>query len=471
MRAGSRRLRIACALLLVSAGAGRAENLTLLDCLRETAEHNPQIVGQRLNIERATGARLTFRSRAFPSLNLNGLVGDQGQREAETLQIAPVRGANGQILVPGRASNELRSSTFLLIGNEALSQPIFDVGIPAAWRRANVEIPVAKANFAAVAVAQLHSAHTLFLAGLFARQNEAILREVSASQTANAATHQQLFNSGLVDRGKLLAAQVQAANAQPGIFDASRSYRGAVAQLLQVMGRSVTSTPADQIELTGVLGAPTPSFDVPKLAREALERRPDLAALRESLRQLKEDANTVRAGYYPLVRIYVNGRLLPESFATDRVRTDRPDDETRTSEADFGVREDWTVIDTGNVRGNVNRIEYLRAGVEVGLHQAELIIPSQLVSLKAQWESANRQVDLLTGNVGVAQKTLTSINQSLTQGVATELDFYDAQIGVAQARTGLLAEQLEASQTQADFDLLVGNYLRFTTSNPKLASP
>ena len=466
-----RKISCGLAVLLCAPFVARAERLTLLDCLRQTAAHNTFIIQQQWDIERAYGSKLTFRSRALPNLAVGLLAGDRGAQDSQVLVNGAIRDSNGQITQRANRQTSLRPANNFLIGTESLSQPIFDAGIPAAWRRGSVEVDVSKANFAVVAVRELNLAHTLFLQALFAQQNEVILREINASRQANVQTTMNLFKAGLVNRQSLLAAQVELSNSEPAINAAVGNYRGSLTQLLRVMGRALgPATPGqDPVEtttLTGTLGDAPTKFDPSTLGRAILERRPDLVALRETVRQLREDTNTVRAGYYPLIKVFVNSQALPENVAqSGRTNSVRPSDENRTTEADFGVREDWMIIDTGTVRGEINRIEYLRRAVEISLRQAERMIPNQLAQIQSQWASAQKQVEQYGSNVAAAQNTLETTRASLAKGLVSQLDFLNVQNDVAYARTGLLNAQYQTNLARAEFDRVTNGYLRYASPN------
>ena len=86
--------------------------------------------------------------------------------------------------------------------------------------------------------------------------------------------------------------------------------------------------------------------------------------------------------------------------------------------------------------------------------------------IRANWDSAQKQTEQFSGNVSVAEDTLASVRGSLAQGLVSQSDFLDAQNGVAFARSGLLAAQLQASLSRAEYDRVTGGYLRFVIDHP-----
>jgi outer membrane protein TolC len=455
--------------MLAQARIARAETLTLADCLRETAEHNPVIIQQRLAVEAASGTRLVFRSRALPSLLLSGLGGQQGEQTAEDIETtAIVDGKRETVhtLYP-------RKSTLFLIGEEALYQPIFDAAIPAAFRRGNVEVAAARSNLLVTASAELYQARTEFYTVLFRQQYGALLEEIGKGLAANVQGQTELLQAGLGNRQAVLAAQVQQVNLQPQILDSTGALRATLTALLQTMGRPLGAgaAPAGSITLAGPWDDGGLNFDAAAVAKESRDRRPDLLALRNLVRAYAEDANIARGGYYPLIRIYVTGELLPEDFVQgQRANAVRPEDNTQESEISPGIREDWSVIDTGTVRGAVGQLEKTRDAVAISVHHLEADIPSELDLVRAEFASGARERELYETNVGISADTMNMIQSGVAQGTDSQLDFLQAQTSVVATRAGLLAAKLRMSLAHAEYDRVTGGYVRFITEGKPAAT-
>jgi outer membrane protein TolC len=439
----------------------RCETLTLADCLRETAEHNPQIIQKRVALESAAGQRLVFHARPLPTLLLGGLAGQQGRQTTEDLQVSEI-GPNGKPTTVTQAS--ARPSYLFLIGTEALYQPIFDAAIPASWRRGNVEVAVARSNFLVTATAQLYAARVQFYGAFYQQENGVLLREISDSIGANVKGVTELLKAGLAGRQAQLQAQVQQVNFQPQIVANTGAFRSSLTTLLQTMGRPLGpgAAPEGSISLAGPWEDGELRFDPVAAARESRERRPDLQAMRDLIRSYTEDANIIRGGYYPLVRIYVTGELLPEDFIQgNRTNTVRPEDNTQETEISPGVRYDWNVIDTGNISGGAHRQDALRDALKIALGQLEHHISGDLAAVRSRFDFASKERDLFAANVGIASDTLHQIDSGVAQGTNSQLEFLDAQTSVLSTRVGLLGAQLQMSFAHAEFDRIIGGYLRF----------
>ena len=471
MIAGQTSLRPAkllLAALLALLPSARAEVLTLEDCLRETAAHNPTLILEQLDVERATGTRLTLRARALPTLTLGGTLGYQSAETPED-QIITTRLANGTVRVTNVVSQ--RPAQEILLGTGSLNQTIFDAAIPASWRRGDVGILAARQAYYTVAVAELYQARTYFTRALYEQKRGELLREEDKSLAANIRSVESLVAAGLKGRQDLVLALTTRGNFNPGLLDTTGNYQTYLALLLQAMGRQPGTGPGGDdplthITLRGSLDEAGITFDAEAVGREALAHRSDLASIREQVRQTKEDANIVRGGYYPRIQLYVAGELLPSNF----VRSSRPNairstDQVETTEIRPGGRGDWNVIDTGTVSGQAHQLDAIRAELAVGLARLERNIPGELAGVRASVDSNAATLKALRANVDTAQNTLNIINSGVAQGINSQIEFLDAQNGLTSTRIGMLAAAFALTQARTEFDRITGRFLRFVNDD------
>ena len=280
----------------------------------------------------------------------------------------------------------------------------------------------------------------------------------------------QLSNAGLAGQASLLNARVQRANFDPGILASAGDYKTTLARLLQTMGREPAVRGGDalaHITLAGTLGEVLPAFDAADAARRALDRRPDLRNLRALVRADNEDVNIAKAGYYPVLRLYLNGEAIPQSNVRNNTpNAVRASDQVSVTEIRPGVDENWTIIDTGAVRGDVLNRRDLRDILAIDLARLERAIPADLAVVRARLTDATSTISALRGSVDTAHQTLEIIQAGEAQGINSQLEFLDAQSGFFQLRAGLLAAQLELSLAHAEFDRIAGNYLQFVDEGP-----
>lgn len=451
--------------------AARAETLRLEDCLREAAENNPEIDRQRRDFERALGTRLVYRSRAFPQLNVGGLVGQQGKQQDEVI-VTKTRDAQGRQVETTTVT--ARPSKFFSFATGNGSQALFDYAIPPSFRRGDIEVRIAAQNFYVTAATVLHTTRLQFYQALFQRDSEALLREIGARLTQNERNQRASFAAGVASQLAPLQAQLQVYNLQAPTIAAGGSYRTALVALLQLMGRDLgpdgaatRTTDPRTVHLAGNLEAGTNfTFDPAAATRLALRERPDLQLLRELRAAALEDTDISNGGYLPLARLVADGTFVPQ----DAVRTDRnairPNDQIRTTEVRYGASFTWTIIDTGAVTGAVRNFRALGQIFDVRLRDAEATAARDAARLRIALSGADARRETLRRSRREATDVMNAIERAVSGGTATQTDFLFAQTDLLSNRAGLLAAALAQQTVRAEYDRLTGAYLRFVRETP-----
>ena len=379
-----------------------------------------------------------------------------------------VTGANGKPrLVPTAVTTD---DSLIAIGTGGLYQPIFDAAIPASFRRGTAGILAAEQNFYSVASAQLHAARLLYDQVLYQQQEGELLHQSDAILAGGVKSQEQLVAAGLVGRTALLSAQVQRTNGTPDILGAEGTYRTSLNNLLGAMGRELSSRGGDdplaRVTLSGTLDDTPLRFDPAEATRIALARRPDFRSLRALVKAEQEDVNIAKAGYYPLVKVYVAGEYVPGSTVRNRPGAIRSSDQVELTEIRPGVTGSWVIIDPGTTTGAVRLQRSQRDTTAISLQRLETDLPSEIATVHARFADAAGRIAALQGNVDAAQNTLNIVQGGLAQGLNSQTELLFAQTDLLTVRTGLLSARLEMSLAHAEFDRLTGNYLRYVEENP-----
>ncbi|MGH8094372.1 MAG: TolC family protein, partial [Chthoniobacterales bacterium] len=145
-------MRVAIPLIFVLASTGQifpAGAVTLEDGLAQTLEKNPRILAAKAGLEAAAGERIVLRSVAFPKGLIGAVAGDQGGKRSGSSGDQPFAFAYGSFV-----------------------QPLFQAGIPASLRRADVARLIAQQQLDVTIVEELHKARIAFYRALYNRALE-----------------------------------------------------------------------------------------------------------------------------------------------------------------------------------------------------------------------------------------------------------------------------------------------------------
>ena len=209
---------------------------------------------------------------------------------------------------------------------------------------------IARQNYYQAATERLYQARVQFLQVLARRQVAAVLREIQAALVANQDAQDDLLRAGLASRMTQLQARVQRLGIEPDLSEADGSMRRGIVVLRQLMGRDASKPDP---EPSGSLGFPQVRLDLRALALEALQKRPDIAALRGLVSAAEEDRRIIQAGYFPLIEARVGVTGVPpanKASASSNPNAIRTIDSNLVNEFRYGVFLSW-VIDNGAIIG------------------------------------------------------------------------------------------------------------------------
>jgi outer membrane protein TolC len=417
--------------------------VTLAECYAQTLEQNPDIRRQQAGMEAATGMKMVFTARALPRASMNGTAGYSG----------------GTLYGPG--------GPFAVVQTD-LSQPLFDMGMPASLRRGKLEIVIAQQQLNKAVTTQLHATKLAFLQALLARRLYALHQQIEIHLEANVRGAQQRLDAGVASRQHVRQAEIQLLNLKPALSKAQRDYVTAVTELDQCRGtKQAPKTPLLLPEPVGNLEYAALKIDLEKDAPQAVQRRPDMLLLREMIKATGEEKRMVQAGYYPFVTLTAFSQYFPD-VGVFGVRPEIVSgQDARRSETRIGGAFTWQVIDPGRIRGAAGQIESRRQTMEITLRRLEENVPRELQVLARSIETVDARLAALKHSSTEAEEMLKLVEARVKLGEATQLDFLNAQTNLLSTQRGILLAVFENEVARAEFDRATGRYLNFTDTPAK----
>ena len=435
-----------CAVILAScATAGDA--ITLDTVLERTLQDNPEIRSAKSNLEQAFGQKLVFHSRALPDAVIGLPAGVQGGHRSTGKSVQPFGFAYGNF-----------------------TQPLFNVAVPASWRRGDLEGLIAEQRLNVAVVDQLHAARLAFYTAIYNRDLKALREEQHRQLQDNAASQQNRYQSGLTDRGTFVASEVQTRELEPRIEAARRAYQGALLKLNEAVGLD-SSRGGAMLEPEGTLKLVNFDVSVEKATAVALNR-PDLELARLLVCAANEDQRIIEAAYYPVINAVVFGEYIPVS-GVRRLQSQgspRRSDDFVSSEIRAGAAYTWRVIDNGKVSGAVAKQRTAREVNEVLLQKMERDVPRDLLRIRNNLDAIALNEKALQGASAAAEQNAGTLRQNLEGGVASQLEFRLAENDLLEVRTGLLTLAYLQSVARAEWDRATGRYLQLS-SGPERHAP
>jgi outer membrane protein TolC len=419
--------------------AGASDAITLQTTLQRTLENNPEIKKAQCNLERAGGRRLVFRAVALPDARVGVAGGVEGGHRA------------GQKAVQAFG-----------FGYGSFTQPFFNMTVPASWRRGDTEVLIAQQQLHVAVVAQLHQARLAFYTAIYNRGLERLRTEQRARLEENARSQKDRYESGLVDRGAFVSAELEMSELGSPIETARRAYEGALLLLCQAMGDELGAR-ARLPQPEGELTYAAVNIDVAEASSSAIKHRPDLELARLLVQAAGEDQGILEAAYYPEIHITVSGEYIPVSDVrrTQGQGSPQRSDDIISSEIRAGGAYTWRVIDNGKVGGAVARQAAVREMNELLLRKMERDLPRELSRIENDLKALATKQNALVGAKRLAEENATTLEQNVKTGVASQLELRLAQNDFLEVKTGLLSVAYKQHIDLAEWDRATGKYLRF----------
>jgi outer membrane protein TolC len=420
-----------------------AHAITLDAALSRTLEKNPEIVQARIALEQAAGRRLVFHSTALPDLKIQGLAGVQGGKRSDEPTLRPFAFARG-----------------------FFSQPLFDMAVPASWRRGNIEVLIAQQRLNVAIVDQLHATRIAFYTALYNDSLHALGEAQRERLAQNVTTQSDRYRAGQSDRAAIISAQLIERELEPRIQEVQRGYEGALLTLATAMGDD-PSRPETVARPNGDLEFATLSYDLASETESALSQRADLQLARLLVRAAAEDQRIIEAQYYPALAATVTGLGIPVTVRTANSGAALSSNDVLSSEIAGGISFTWRVVDNGTVGGQVARQRAIREMNEISLRQLEANVSLDLKrisnnfrAIEGRWKSLNSAVSGAEQNVNVIQRTLT-------EGLSSQLEFRTAESSFLETKSALLSAAYQQSVARAEWDRATGRYFQFSNDTAK----
>src|SRR5882724_6105420 len=429
------------AAVLMACFASLADAITLETVLQATLERNPDIQEAKSGLEQAAGKRLVFRSVALPDAELGVPAGVQAGHRA------------GESGVKGFA-----------VGRGALTQTLFNAGLPASLRRGDVEVLIAQQQLNVAVVEQLHAARLAFYAALYNRSLESIRDEQRQKLAENVTTEKDRYEAGLADKSAFTSASVQASELVPEIESAHRAYRESQLKLAEAMAidpaKSTLPEPEGELQFIPM------RLDVDSETAAALQRRSDLKLARLFVRGANEDQRIIAADYYPAVAGTINGEYVPVTGIHRQGSTSKTQDFIG-SEIREKAAYTWRVIDNGKVGGAVLKARATREMNELTCRKLEANVSRELSRIANDLKTTEVRERSLASAATAAEESARAVQENVASGLASPLEYRVTQNAFLETKSGLLEAIYQHNLAVAEWDRATGRYFQFSDDNTK----
>jgi outer membrane protein len=393
-----------------------AQPLSLKDAINIALEHNYAIRKGKHDLEAAHGVAVQTRAIALPRLRANG-------DYFATDQTEDFPNPPGFPDVSFDADQRWAASLRLV-------QSIYEGGrITSGWRAARLTTEQALLQYQTVIAEALLAVRTAYYDVLLGRQQITVQEASIALLEKELQDTRRRFEAGTVPQFNVLRAEVELANAQPRLIRARNSYRIAKNTLIHQVGHEIPTNMWDNIplELSDRLEAEPFEIELPAALGQAIQSRPEIAALQKAERLRAEDIRSAQAGYKPSVQLFAGYGSRSTQFTDDLTRD--------ISGWHAGAQLNWDIFDGFLTKGRVQQARALRDRARTEVEDTTRQIEFEVRTAYSTFIEAREVLESQRKVQEQAQESLRLANSRAEAGTGTQLDVLNAQTALTEART------------------------------------
>jgi len=392
--------------------------LSRADAIQIALRQNSDILKGKADLRVSYGIEVQLRAIALPQLSAGGGYNAQQPSLIENFPLpAPL---SSYVQFPNQNWN----------ADVKVQQSIYAGGrITSAFRSARLTAEQALLNYQATLANTLLAVRVAYDDVLVAKQQITVHEASVQLLTRELEDTRKRFEAGTSPRFDVLRAQVELANERPRLIQARNDLRIGKDNLLNLLAAHLPKTISEdvQLPLSDTLEARPYEIDLPAALASALEKRPELAALRKAQALRREDLVNAKSGYKPNAQLF--GGYQWESLP---YQVNLGGD---LSGWIAGAQLSWSLFDGQLTRGKVMeaRARYERAQLDVdeSARQIELEVRADY----SNFMEAREVLESQKMTQEQAEEALRLAEARLKAGTSAQLDVLGAQTALTQART------------------------------------
>jgi outer membrane protein len=398
---------------------------------------NSALLKGKADLEAAHGVVVQLRSIAYPTLSARGGYNWEQPSLVESFPLStPV-----VVQFPNQNWNS----------DVRVQQSIYEGGrMTSAFRSAKLTRQQALLNYQTLLADTLLAVRVAYDDVLVAQQQIAVNEASVQLLTHEWEDVRRRFQAGTVPQFDVLRAHVELANESPRLIQARNNYRIGKNNLLNLLGCNLPQTIWEDVplELSDTLQASPLDVALPAALARAVEKRPELEALRKAQALRREDVLRARAGFKPSAQIFGGYQWQSPPYENNL-----SDD---LSGWMAGAQISWNIFDSGLTRGKImeSQANYEKARLQVDETRRQIEL--EVRTAYSNFIEAREVLESQKAVQEEAEEALRLAEARMTAGSGTQLDMLSAQTALTQARTTQVQALHDYSVARARLQRAVG---------------
>lgn len=423
--------------------------LSIEECINLALAQNGAILKSQKDLEAAYGIVVQTRAIVIPKVRAQSQYKIIDQ---DSIDKFPFSGAGGfNIEYPDQSWN----------ANVTLTQSIYEGGrINSALRAAKLTRDQALLSHQATIADNLLEVRVAYADVLLAAQQITVQEASVKLLTSELEDTKRRFEAGTVPRFNVLRAEVEVANARPRLIKAKNAHRVAKSNLVNLLGYSVPKDVWQDIplQLTATLEDMAVPYDIdlPSALNQAVERRPELGALKKTIGLRQENLISAKAGYKPSVQLTGGYGARSSSFSSDLTRD--------VSGWFAGAQASWDIFDGFLTKGKVDEAKARYQKSQVDFDDTTRRVELEVRTTYSNFIEAREVLDSqkkVQEQAGEALRLATARSEA---GTGTQLDVLSAQTSLTEARTTQIQALRDYSAARSRLERAMGQSYTIKTA-------
>ncbi len=270
------------------------------------------------------------------------------------------------------------------------------------------------------------------------------MRTVNEESVNNLQAHlkivQAKYQEGVAAKAEVLRAEVEVANADQNLIKAQNQYDLAISNLLTTMHMDSGT----ELELKGELNYQPDTRTLEEAIATAKKNRPEAAQAQVSVDSAKKGIEIAESGKRPSVSL---------SASTGWSDSLLPSDNNNWS---VGASASWNIFDAGVTKSKVNQAETSLNKAKLQAEQTSDSIDQEVRQSYLNMKEAEKRLKNTEVTVNKANEDLYIAQETYKAGAGTNLDVFDAQLALTQAKTNHVQALYDYNTNKAKLDKAMG---------------
>ena len=411
--------------------------LSLAESLNIALQQNPTILKAKNELEAQYGVVVQTRAVALPQLQATGQYKYTESRALDS--------------IPGTATPNQNWTAGLQI-----VQSIYQGGkLVAAIKAAKVTKQQAIAQYQTMLADTLLVVRLAYYDILLAAQ-QITVNQASVNLLQKELDDQQhRYDAGTVPHFNVLRAKVALANARPPLIQSQNNYRIAKNNLANLLGYDLPRDIWDNIplNLTDTLDSAPYPINLPDSLQQALERRPELVALRKTEELQNLNITDASSGYKPNLQLFAGYNWFNQQFSGSGTA---PGLNNYLDGWNAGAQVSWNIFDGLLTHGKVVQAKALYHKSKTSVDEKARQIELEVRTTYSDFIGAQEVLESQKTVQAEAEESLREAYARASAGTGTQLDVLDAETSLTTARSTQVQALHDYDAARARFERAIG---------------